>query len=130
MKCDMCSIGNARYVCVKCGRKVCEECLDLRTWTCTKCLEIEGINLIEEEDNVINNIIKTSIIGFIVIFIGLMLIIISQLIMGGTIGGVIIFPFIPLIFFYNIENLSIVLMLMLIMLITFTIIVFILYRKI
>ncbi|MEM3615284.1 MAG: hypothetical protein QXX09_01385, partial [Candidatus Methanomethylicia archaeon] len=44
---------------------------------------------------------KTTLIGFIIIFIGIILIMVSSIIMGGKVaGGIIILPFIP-IFFMN-----------------------------
>ena len=35
--CEVCGKRSARYVCQECGRKVCEVCLEPRTWICSDC---------------------------------------------------------------------------------------------
>jgi len=94
MKCEICGIRDAKYTCINCGRRVCEECFNLEKWICIKCSgNVEG-NLNGEEFNII---LKTSIIGFSLIFLGIIIIMISQILMGGFIsGGIIIFPFLPI----------------------------------
>ncbi|MEM2136799.1 MAG: B-box zinc finger protein [Candidatus Methanomethylicia archaeon] len=102
MKCEICGLREARYVCSECGRRVCEECLEPNEWKCIKCIECgerEFIGIGDYENTEI--LWKTTLIGFIIIFIGIILIMVSSIIMGGTVaGGIIILPFIP-IFFMN-----------------------------
>lgn len=102
MRCEICGLREAKYVCSKCGRRVCEDCLEPNEWKCIKCIESGEGGFIEIGGDEKTEILwKTTLIGFVIIFIGIILIMISSIIMGGTIsGGIIILPFIP-IFFMN-----------------------------
>jgi len=62
-----------------------------------------------------DTIMKTFTIGFIIIVIGMILIMLSQIMIGGAFGGIIIFPFIPIIFFKNLEGASVILFTLLMM---------------
>ncbi|MEM0084620.1 MAG: hypothetical protein QW743_04750 [Candidatus Methanomethylicia archaeon] len=131
MKCEICGIRNAKYTCINCGCRVCEECLDTEKWMCIKCLKIEDSNIMGGET--INTIFKISMIGFLMIFIGIIIIMISQIFMGGTIaGGIVIFPFIPIIFIKGLEGLELTLIVSIIIIIVITLLTFIyiLTRKI
>jgi len=104
VKCEICHINDAKYVCSDCGRKVCENCFDPYSWLCIQCLEkrkpTKLLTTYGEERKMNSTypiIVKSTIIGFIMIFIGAIIIMFSSLLMGGKIStGIIIFPFIPL----------------------------------
>lgn len=124
MKCEICGIRDAKYTCINCGSRVCEECLDIEKWMCTKCLKVGDYNLMGVE--AINTIFKISMIGFLMIFIGIIIIMISQLFMGGTItGGIIIFPFIPIILIKGFEGIEFTILLSIIIVIVITLLTFI-----
>jgi len=81
---------------------------------------------------VADTLMKTFTIGFIVILIGIILIMLSQIMIGGAFGGIIIFPFIPIIFFQKLEGATAILFTLLMMIAMIIIIVIWMYltRKI
>jgi uncharacterized membrane protein len=103
VKCEICGIRDAKYVCSKCGRRVCGECFNTQLWMCKECIDKNHPTYIEGW-RVADTLMKTFTIGFIVTLIGIILIMLSQMMIGGAFGGVIIFPFIPIIFFQKLEG--------------------------
>jgi len=114
VRCDICGIRDARYICSKCERRVCEKCFNTQFWICSKC-ESQNYPTYTEGWKTVDTIMKTFTIGFIIIIIGMILIMLSQIIVGGAFGGIIIFPFIPIIFFQNLEGASAILFTLLMM---------------
>ncbi|MCS7386104.1 MAG: B-box zinc finger protein [archaeon GB-1867-005] len=113
IKCELCGRREARYVCQECGRRVCELCIDPYTWTCIDCLEKIKPKLTRmpatQTTTPINTMAKIFTIGFIVIFIGMIIMMIAAILGAGQVsGGIVIFPFIPipLIIGYGPEALS------------------------
>ncbi len=103
VKCEICGRRDAKYVCQECGRRVCELCIDPYTFTCIDCLDkIKSKTRIPAYTSMpigapVNSIAKFMLIGFVVAFIGMMLIMVGAIISGAQISGsVIIFPFIPI----------------------------------
>jgi uncharacterized membrane protein len=112
VKCEICGIRDAKYVCSKCGRRLCEECFNTQLWMCRECIGQNYPKYVEGW-RVADTLMKTFTIGFTVILIGIILIMLSQIIIGGTFGGIIIFPFIPIIFFQKLEGATAILFILL-----------------
>ncbi|MCC6018523.1 MAG: hypothetical protein LM601_05810 [Candidatus Verstraetearchaeota archaeon] len=131
VKCEICGIGDAKYVCSKCGRRVCGECFNIQFWMCRECMGKSYPTYVEGW-RVADTLMKTFTIGFIVILIGIILIMLSQIMIGGAFGGIIIFPFIPIIFFQKLEGATAILFTLLMMIAMIIIIVIWMYltRKI
>lgn len=101
--CEICGERGSKYVCQKCGRRVCELCFNPYSWVCTECYSKTGLQIAEEHTG-IELPVKLFIIGFIAMFIGVILIIIGSLALGANVsGGIVIFPFIPVVFGFGPE---------------------------
>ena len=104
--CELCGKRPAKYVCQECGRRVCQYCFNTYYETCKDCLKSssEHIELLSVERGVnINWMLKSMIIGFVIIFLGMLIIIIASLMsISETSGTFFIFigPF-PIIFGYG-----------------------------
>ena len=102
-KCDLCGVNQALYVCKICGRKVCNSCFDLSSWSCIECSEK---SLVREEIGFkpVITVFKAFLIGFIIIAVGLILMVVAALLSGGTASiGFFFFP-IPIIFWFGPKN--------------------------
>ncbi len=100
--CQICGKHPARYVCQECGRQVCQICLEPHTWTCLTCYEklrqkttpltreISGVSFWPLP-------LKLFLLGFLLIFIGMILVMIASVFWGASAGAVIwIIPFPPI----------------------------------
>mgnify|MGYP000527656819 CR=1 FL=1 len=124
VKCEICNRRDAKYVCKECGRRVCELCFDPYTWTCIECLDRLKHRIktpiytpTQISTSMFNSIVKFTTLGFIIIFIGMILIMLGAITGGVQVsGGIIIVPFIPLplIIGYGPEALTSTLMLIII----------------
>lgn len=100
-RCEICNKRDAKYVCQECGRQICELCFNPSLWVCLDCTDKIQRNVTRIDKTTVipvgmDNLMKITIIGFIVIVIGMMLIMIATLLGGRISGGIIIFPFIPI----------------------------------
>lgn len=80
--CELCGKRPAKYVCQECGRRVCQYCFNTYYEACKDCLKSisEHIKLLSVERGVnINWTLKSMIIGFVIIFLGMLIIIIASL---------------------------------------------------
>ncbi len=99
-KCELCGKRAARYVCQECGREVCETCLEPNSWMCLDCYRRINPALPRMETK-LSIPIKLFILGFLLIFIGIILTVLTPILLGisevgaGTI--IWIFPFPPII---------------------------------
>jgi len=103
--CEVCGKLTARYVCQECSRKVCEACLDDETWLCSECyrrieqkapLERRRMNLTLNAP-----LMKVFIIGFFLIFIGMIILMVAAIVSGmpdSSFGFFLLIGFIPIIF--------------------------------
>jgi len=104
--CELCGERPAKYVCQECGRRVCQYCFNTYYETCKDCLKSIGehIELLSVEKSVnINWVLKSMIIGFIIIFLGMIIIAIASLMSLPEASGtflIFIGPF-PIIFGYG-----------------------------
>jgi uncharacterized membrane protein len=97
VKCGLCGEYDARYVCESCGRSVCGNCFDPQRWVCTDCLsKIVGRMGQPTETSVSypkNRLLLLFFTGFLIVFIGMALMIVSSLLSrtGSLSGGAVIF---------------------------------------
>ena len=98
--CEVCGKRAARYVCQECGRKTCETCLEPRTWVCSDCysrLKREAPPMLEAPSWSLP--LKLFLVGFFLIFIGILFIMITAILSGAptTFGTVIFVGPVPII---------------------------------
>jgi len=107
--CEICRRKSTMYVCRECGREICDSCFYVPGWLCMECygraaakhpevhahrFEVEGVPLA----------FKLFMIGFFVIFVGIMLIMIASLLSPGSNvsgGGIFLIGPIPIVFGYG-----------------------------
>lgn len=100
IRCEVCEKFEARYVCQRCGARVCSLCFDSSTGLCTNCLK--GENLAKPmgrfDKLALSTGLKLVLSGFILTFIGILVIILSVLATGkiGDVSFVILLLPIPL----------------------------------
>jgi len=108
--CEVCLRKNARYVCRECGREICDNCFYVPGWLCTECYERTAAKHPEsrvgrfEEVEGVPLAFKVFMIGFFVIFVGIMLIMVASLLspesnVSG--GGIFLIGPIPIVFGYG-----------------------------
>ena len=84
--CEICGERSAKYICQECGRSICEQCIEPYTWLCKECYEkikrpSEEIGA-EEKPLLHFPFIKLFILGFILMFVGMMTLILAALLTG------------------------------------------------
>ena len=97
--CEICGQHEARYVCRKCGARVCPICFDQSTALCVNCLPKETLAKQESHSEVVFPLgFKLILAGFVLTFIGVLTIILTALTAGkmGDISFVILLLPIPL----------------------------------
>jgi len=100
--CQICGKRPARYVCQECGREVCQICLEPHMWVCLTCYE----KLRQKTPPLPKEIsgvpfwplpFKLFLLGFLLIFIGMILVIIASVFWGVSAGAMIwIMPLPPI----------------------------------
>lgn len=101
--CEICGNRSARYVCQECGRTVCERCLEPNTWLCTDCWKQlqQEVPSQEAERSLISlpSSIKFLLVGFFLVFIGVVILMIAALIYGlpDSVGLIVFIGPIPII---------------------------------
>jgi len=131
-KCEICKKRDAKYVCQECGRQICELCFDPSLWLCRDCVEkmqqsLPRIYKTSMIPYAVDGFMKILTIGFIIMFIGIILIMMATILGGGKIsGGIIIFPFIPipLIFGFGPEAIATIIIAAILMIILIILIIF------
>lgn len=91
-KCVICGEYDARYVCESCGRSMCENCFNPKRWICTDCLsKIVGRMGQPTETSASypqNRLLLLFFTGFLIVFIGMALMIMSSLFSeAGSVSG-------------------------------------------
>ncbi len=82
IKCEICGIRSAKYVCQNCGSRVCTSCFDLSLEFCIKCAEKSPI-----EGRLKYGVgFKIMVLGFVLSFLG-MLVMIMSAIFSGELSG-------------------------------------------
>jgi len=83
--CEVCGINPAVYVCSECGRSVCHQCFEPRSWLCYDCYykkRQEPIQRDVETPVSFPLFMKVFLAGFLLIFLGVIILMIAGL-MGG-----------------------------------------------
>ena len=96
-QCEICGKRAARYVCQECGRRVCERCLEPHMWVCLDCY-----GRLRPEAPVMKPFswsmpLKLFFLGFLLMFVGIVLVMIAGFLSGGSAGFIWILPFPPVI---------------------------------
>lgn len=91
----MCSKRPAKYVCQKCERIICEECLETQTWVCSNCYAH-----LKEEPREFgmsqSSFFKLFLFSFLLIFIGVICIVISAVLLETPVSAGVVLIFGPL----------------------------------
>ncbi|MEM0048918.1 MAG: hypothetical protein QW424_02170 [Candidatus Bathyarchaeia archaeon] len=101
--CEKCGRRVSRYICQECGRAVCEQCIDLHTWLCSDCHRKSGVEELPEEHEEMApsflTAMKVLFAGFIIVFIGVIILMIAALFSGftGSSGIILLLGPIPII---------------------------------
>ncbi|MEM1586148.1 MAG: DUF131 domain-containing protein [Candidatus Bathyarchaeia archaeon] len=104
--CEVCGKRTSKYICQGCGRAICELCIEASTWLCPDCYgksrvqEPTPLEELEEEAAPIPPAIKLFLIGFMLIFIGVIVLMLATLFSGltGSFGLILLLGPIPIIF--------------------------------
>lgn len=98
--CDICGKRAARYVCQECGRIICERCIEPYSWLCPECYKREVGITPGMEMKIKIPFAKMLILGFILIFVGSIILVLASLFYGLKIslGGFILIGPIPIVF--------------------------------
>ncbi|RLG91689.1 MAG: hypothetical protein DRO36_03650 [Candidatus Hecatellales archaeon] len=106
--CEICGERKAVYVCQKCGRRVCENCIDPLTLTCKNCSQTYQAKAYPSPLGFTFDLpTKLLILGIILTFVGFSLAFLSTFLGAGipSAGGFVwIFPFPPIIFGSGFNN--------------------------
>ena len=99
--CEICGQRPARYVCKECGSSVCEQCFIPERWLCINCYR----NLPREivtfpKETTFSLPFKLFLTGFILVFIGTLILMLASLFGASPQGGgfIWIFPLPPIAF--------------------------------
>lgn len=95
--CEVCGRRAARYVCQECGRKVCGVCLEPHEWVCLTCLERlrRKVAALPRETFPWPASLKLFLLGFLLIFVGMVFMMIAAVFFGASAGAVIWIPPLP-----------------------------------
>ncbi len=97
--CNICGKRAARYVCQECGHEVCEMCLEPQTWVCSDCYSRLKPEAPALEAFPLSTPFKLFLLGFSLIFIGMIFMMITAILSGApaTMGTIIFVGPIPII---------------------------------
>jgi len=102
--CEVCGVKDSRFVCSSCGRRVCEDCVDLDAWICARCSrqarrkeELEATPIGVRVASLPHILL---LIGLVTVALGTAILFVAVVLAGGGIsaGGVVFVGPIPIIF--------------------------------
>ena len=106
--CEICWRKGVMYVCSECARAICDNCFYVPGWLCMECYERVSVKRPELRVSAFEEgtplAFKVFMIGFFVIFIGIMLIMAASLLSTGSNmsgGGIFLIGPIPIVFGYG-----------------------------
>ena len=97
--CELCGKRAARYICQECGRKVCQFCFEPNTWVCLDCYNNLSRGTSASELLQWSTPFKLFLVGFVVMFAGIIIMVIATVLFGTSAGGgavIWIFPLPPI----------------------------------
>jgi len=131
--CEICGSNPAMYICSECGRSVCPECFEPDSWICSDCYRKKKQEHAQEgfEESLTSFplFMKIFLAGFLLIFLGMVILIIAGL-MGGisqSFGLVVFIGPIPIIL--GTGKYSLLAILLAVLLTILGIILFVIFRK-
>ncbi|MEM1507366.1 MAG: DUF131 domain-containing protein [Candidatus Bathyarchaeia archaeon] len=85
--CEICGKRQAKYVCQECGRKVCEQCIEPYDLFCLECYRkieksLRSSEKIEERMAFETLPVKVFFLGFLLIFVGMLITFLAALLSG------------------------------------------------
>ena len=97
--CEVCGKRAARYICQECGREVCQFCFEPNTCFCSDCY-----NHLKRETSALESFqwstpFKLFVLGFILMFVGIIIMMIATVLFGTSAGAgaiIWIFPLPPI----------------------------------
>jgi len=97
--CEVCGKRAARYTCQECGQEVCQFCFEPNTWFCSDCY-----NHLKRETSALESFqwstpFKLFVLGFILMFVGIIIMMIATVLFGTSAGAgaiIWIFPLPPI----------------------------------
>lgn len=97
--CEICGKRTARYVCQECGEEVCEACLEPHLWVCSKCYSRVKREAPPFEVIPWATPFKLFLLGFFLIFIGMIFVMISVVLSEApaTFGAIVFVGPIPIV---------------------------------
>lgn len=78
VKCEICGVNNAKYVCQNCGSRVCQSCFNPQSELCVKCV-VKAYPEVKLDYGIG---FKIMIVGFILAFLGILITIILAILAG------------------------------------------------
>ena len=91
--CEICGVNPAMYVCSNCGRNVCSQCFEKNSWLCIECYNKRNQSFKEEILWTSYPLfIKIFLIGFLLAFLGMIILMVAGLMEGvSQSSGIIVF---------------------------------------
>ena len=91
--CEICGVNPAMYVCSNCGRNVCSQCFEKNSWLCIECYNKRNQGFKEEVLWTSYPLfIKIFLIGFLLAFLGMIILMVAGLMEGvPQSSGIIVF---------------------------------------
>ena len=91
--CEICGVNPAMYVCSNCGRNVCSQCFEKNSWLCIECYNKRNQGFKEEVLWTSYPLfIKIFLIGFLLAFLGMIILMVAGLMEGvSQSSGIIVF---------------------------------------
>jgi len=81
--CEICGVNPAMYVCSNCGRNVCSQCFEKNSWLCIECYNKRNQSFKEEMLWTSYPLfIKIFLIGFLLAFLGMIILMVAGLMEG------------------------------------------------
>jgi len=81
--CEICGVNPAMYVCSNCGRNVCSQCFEKNSWLCIECYNKRNQSF--KEEMLLTSyplFIKIFLIGFLLAFLGMIILMVAGLMEG------------------------------------------------
>ena len=122
--CEICGERPAAFVCSICGRKVCANCFDMATWTCSSCRQkLNPPVLLPRQMGLPSGWL---VLGITLLLTGFLLMALGVLLSGQARGFLFVFPFF---IFANSAMPSYVFLALLVLFVAFTLAVFLAFLK-